>query len=50
VTATPVQAEPAKPAPAPVVRQPEPEPEEVIDPNRPKRSGWWAKAKSALGG
>jgi len=52
--AVPVEAEPAPevkaapvPAPAPA---PEPEPEEVSDPNRPKRSGWWAKAKSALGG
>ena len=33
----------APPAPKPVV-------EEVVDPNRPKRSGWWAKAKEALGG
>ena len=42
----------AAPAPAPVAPAPapEPEPEEVPDPNRPKRSGWWAKAKSALGG
>ncbi|MGL5447265.1 MAG: Rne/Rng family ribonuclease [Rhabdaerophilum sp.] len=38
------------PVPAPVAKQPEPEPEEAVDPNRPKRSGWWAKAKSALGG
>ncbi|MCA3643404.1 MAG: Rne/Rng family ribonuclease [Methylobacterium sp.] len=52
--AVPVEAEPAPevkaapvPAPAPA---PEPEPEEVPDPNRPKRSGWWAKAKSALSG
>ncbi|MCA0406363.1 MAG: ribonuclease E/G [Proteobacteria bacterium] len=36
----------AAPAPAPL---PEPEPE-VEDPNRPKRTGWWAKAKKALGG
>ena len=56
----PVEAEPAPapevkaeaPAPAPVAPAPapEPEPEETPDPNRPKRSGWWAKAKSALGG
>ncbi|MCZ8183227.1 MAG: ribonuclease E/G [Beijerinckiaceae bacterium] len=43
------------PAPAPVVAapapapQPEPEPEPE-DPNRPKRSGWWSRAKQALGG
>ena len=49
----PVAAEPApevKAAPAPVAPPPAPEPEEVPDPNRPKRSGWWAKAKSALSG
>ncbi len=33
-------------APAPLP-EPEPEPE---DPNRPKRSGWWSRAKQALGG
>jgi ribonuclease E len=45
------EAKPAlAPTPAPVAQQPEPEPEEIVDPNRPKRSGWWAKAKSALGG
>jgi ribonuclease E len=38
------------------VRQPEPEPEPVAvvltppDPDRPKRGGWWSKAKSALSG
>ncbi len=48
-------------APAPVIvvpppaPKPEPKPEPVIepeieDPNRPKRSGWWSKAKKALGG
>jgi ribonuclease E len=36
--------------PAPAAPPPAPEPEEVVDPNRPKRSGWWAKAKSAFGG
>ncbi|PPD16841.1 MAG: ribonuclease E/G [Methylobacterium sp.] len=47
--APPVMTEEAAPAaePAPA---PEPEPVEVPDPSRPKRSGWWAKAKSALGG
>ncbi|MBN8534768.1 MAG: Rne/Rng family ribonuclease [Rhizobiales bacterium] len=53
VKAAPATAE-AQPAPAPlatpVAQQPEPEPEDIVDPNRPKRSGWWAKAKSALGG
>ncbi len=42
-------AEPAKPAAKPKpVFVPEPEPE--IDPNAPKRTGWWAKAKQALSG
>ncbi len=40
------KAAPAKSAPPPA---PEPEPE-IEDPNRPKRTGWWAKAKKALGG
>jgi ribonuclease E len=49
---------PPPPPPAPVAvdtspvtpAAPEPEPEpEVEDPNRPKRTGWWAKAKKALG-
>ncbi|WP_150287749.1 Rne/Rng family ribonuclease [Rhabdaerophilum calidifontis] len=35
-----------KAAPAPT---PEPEPE-IEDPNRPKRSGWWSRARQALGG
>ncbi|KAF0231059.1 MAG: hypothetical protein FD175_928 [Beijerinckiaceae bacterium] len=35
----------AAPKPAPVVVEPE-----VEDPSRPKRSGWWAKAKQALTG
>ncbi|MCA0401178.1 MAG: ribonuclease E/G [Proteobacteria bacterium] len=46
-------AQPEAPAPqAPEVKaapQPAPEPE-IEDPNRPKRTGWWAKAKQALGG
>jgi ribonuclease E len=33
---------------------PEPEPVAVVltppDPDRPKRAGWWSKAKAALGG
>jgi ribonuclease E len=43
-TASPT--EPAVAAPP----APEPEPEEVVDPGRPKRTGWWAKAKQVLGG
>jgi len=41
-----------EPVPAPVV--PEPEPVAVVltppDPERPKRAGWWSKAKSVLSG
>jgi ribonuclease E len=43
---------PAAEAPAPVVKTPVPEvviEPEVEDPNRPKRTGWWAKAKKAVG-
>jgi ribonuclease E len=41
-------------APAPAVAAPPPRPEPVIepeieDPTRPKRSGWWSKAKKAIG-
>jgi ribonuclease E len=43
---------PAEPAQLPP--EPEPEPVAVVltppDPNRPKRGGWWSKAKAALGG
>jgi ribonuclease E len=41
---------------APPIPEPEPEPEPVAvvltppDPNRPKRGGWWSKAKAAIGG
>ncbi len=46
-----VEPEP-EPAPAPVV--PEPEPVAVVltppDPDRPKRAGWWSKAKSVISG
>ncbi len=48
--AAPVVVAPASPATRPV---PKPEPviePEIEDPNRPKRSGWWSKAKKALGG
>jgi ribonuclease E len=58
--AEPVAVE-AAPAPAPVAPAPKPAPAprpapvveiepEVEDPTRPKRSGWWSKAKKALGG
>jgi ribonuclease E len=58
VAVEPVAME-AAPAPvvvvAPAAPKPEPKPEPVIepeieDPTRPKRSGWWSKAKKALGG
>jgi ribonuclease E len=42
----------APPAPVTEIRPvpaPEPEPE-IEDPNRPKRSGWWSRAKQAFGG
>jgi ribonuclease E len=46
----PVDEEPAPPAPV----IPEPEPVAVVltppDPERPKRAGWWSKAKSVLSG
>jgi ribonuclease E len=42
VTAEP--AAPMAPPPAPVVEP------EVEDPNRPKRTGWWSRAKKAIGG
>jgi ribonuclease E len=45
-------AEAAPAAPEPVL--PEPEPVAVVltppDPERPKRAGWWSKAKSVLSG
>ncbi len=56
--AEPIVAEPRPvaeapvPPPAPVI--PEPEPVAVVltppDPERPKRAGWWSKAKSVLSG
>lgn len=59
VASTPEAPAPVAPAPAPEVKSepvpvvkaapPAPEPE-VEDPNRPRRTGWWAKAKQALGG
>ena len=51
VAETVAEPEPA-PAPAPApVKAPEPVIEdEPDDPNRPKRRGWWSKAKQAFGG
>jgi ribonuclease E len=56
VAVEPVAVE-AAPAPVVVIAPPKPEPKpepviepEIEDPNRPKRSGWWSKAKKALGG
>jgi ribonuclease E len=56
---TPRQAEPESPAPVTHHYEPAPEPEPVPaepepvaaepDPNRPKRSGWWQRAKASLG-
>jgi ribonuclease E len=54
IESAPAPAEPAAP-PAPVeikVRVPESQliEDEPADPNRPKKSGWWAKARKAVGG
>ncbi len=48
----PVAAEAPAPAPEPALvrEQPAPLPEAPIDPNRPKRSGWWQRAKQSFGG
>jgi ribonuclease E len=50
-----LQAQPAaEPAEAVPPSEPEPEPIAVVltppDPERPKRAGWWSKAKSVLSG
>jgi len=46
--------EPQKPDPVPMAEEKplprEPEPAPVEDPNRPKRTGWWQRAKASLGG
>ena len=48
LNATPPEPEPRQPA------EPEPEPIAVVltppDPDRPKRAGWWSKAKAAITG
>ena len=46
----PVVAEAPAPEPASAREQPAPLPEAPIDPNRPKRSGWWQRAKQTFGG
>ncbi len=47
-------AQPAEAAPVQPAAEPEPEPVAVVltppDPDRPKRAGWWSKAKSVLSG
>lgn len=57
VAEAPVVEAPAPVAEAPVEEAPAPAPKPVVvvedppeDPNRPKRSGWWSRAKSVLGG
>jgi ribonuclease E len=54
---TPIEPVAVEAAPAPVAAAPPPAPKpepviepEIEDPTRPKRSGWWSKAKKALGG
>ncbi len=50
-TAPELVAAPAAPPPSPPPPEPEPEPEvEVEDPNRPKRTGWWSRARKAAAG
>ena len=50
VAPQPVVVEAPAPEPAPVRETPPPLPEAPIDPNRPKRSGWWQRAKQSFGG
>ena len=50
VAPQPAVAETPAPEPAPVRETPPPLPEAPIDPNRPKRSGWWQRAKQSFGG
>ena len=50
VAPQPVVAETPAPEPAPARETPPPLPEAPIDPNRPKRSGWWQRAKQSFGG
>ena len=54
----PIAAAPEPVAPQPVAPEPEPRPEPITtepvvtgtEPTAPRKAGWWAKAKSALGG
>jgi len=46
----PLVADAPAPEPAPARETPPPLPEAPIDPNRPKRSGWWQRAKQSFGG
>ena len=50
VDPTPVADAPAHPISPPPAPKPAPAPERVVDPNAPKRTGWWSRAKQALGG
>ena len=50
VAPQPVVIEAPAPEPAPVRETQPPLPEAPIDPNRPKRSGWWQRAKQSFGG
>eukprot|EP01037_Dinobryon_pediforme_P019250 gene19250-19637_t len=49
VTAPPVLAEPVATV-APVVKSEPAQETTVVDPNRPKRGGWWQRAKDTLSG
>ena len=48
--AAPEPFAPAQPAPAPAPTQPELPVITAADPDKPKRSGWWARAKAGLTG
>ena len=50
-TASAVEApQAAKPEKAPAPQPVTTEPVVIADPNKPKKGGWWAKAKATLGG
>jgi ribonuclease E len=46
----PVNATAPEPVPAPLPEAITTEPVVIADPNKPKKGGWWAKAKATLGG
>jgi len=46
----PVKATAPEPVPAPLPEAITTEPVVIADPNKPKKGGWWAKAKATLGG